>query len=63
MQHHSKGLILPALGDAIFDGLVKQMLVGGHLGSSQNERGVGGGILGLVLLNCCMERWGGRGLT
>lgn len=49
--------ILPALGDAVFDGLVDQMLVGGHLGSSQDEGGVGGGILGLVLFNGCSEKW------
>lgn len=47
--------ILPALGDAVFDGLVDQMLVGGHLGSSQDEGRVGGGILGLVLFNGCSE--------
>lgn len=54
---HFRVPILPALGDAIFDGLVDQMLVGGHLGSSQDEGGVGGGILGLVLFNGCSEKW------
>lgn len=44
---------LPAFGDAVFDGLVHQRLVGRHLGGGEDERRVGGGILRLVLLDGC----------
>ena len=43
---------LPAIGDAILNGLVNDVLVGRHLGSSQDEGRVGGRILGLVLFDC-----------
>ncbi len=45
--------ILPAFGNAVFNGLIQQLLVSWHLGSSQDERRVSGGILGLVLVDGC----------
>lgn len=49
-------VLLPPFGVAIFDGLVQQVLVGRHLGSSQDERRVCGGILWLVLVYGCWLR-------
>ena len=38
---------------AIFDRRIHQLCIFGFLGSSEDERGVGGGILGRVLFDCC----------
>lgn len=45
--------LLPAFGDAVFNGLIQQVLVGWHLSSSQDKRWVSGGILRLILINGC----------
>lgn len=47
------GLLVTTLSLGGGDSGVNQSLVLGLLGSSQNQRGVGGGILGLVLANGC----------
>lgn len=45
--------LLPAVGNAVFNGLIQQVLVGRHLSSSQDEGRVSGGILRLVLFDGC----------